>query len=637
MKLYRYLVAVVILVLIGASSLSAQHFTYDNASSQQMSLFTSGNPGEEVTVTIGGRVTAAGDEIGFFAFEGGSWTNCYGATSITNPGNEALTITAYGYEDLQGGGFNPGFDPNQQVYIHVYDQSTNTVYTDVEVEWYDVILDQNFNGLFKHNGLIKITKINAIAPPRAPETFTPADGTVGIALSGNMTWEDISDYADSYDIQISTDGVNADVADETGLATNSYAYSNLLNGTDYWWRVRGSLTGEGAGDWSAWQQVQTVLAPPSVFSPNNNALGVPTSGNLVWTSVTGAANYEWEIFDDMAMTNTVAVGTTANTNAAYAGLNNNTEYWWQVKAMNGANMSDWSTASKFTTEIGAVTLQSPVDASMMIGFPAMLEWVTLPGAVSYEIMVAEDAGFSVNVMNFTNGDETYDLAGLDSWTEYYWQVLGVDAGDNPGEWSAAWSFTTDLLAPMNPDPANGSNGALLAGDLMWGAVNGADEYEVTLATDNQFNNVVAGFPATVTNITAAYAGLAFDTEYFWKVEAKNANPASAVSATWSFRTRLDSPTLLTPADASDCNLTSLTLDWDNFNADYYNLQVATDDQFTNFVGGFDGTAELTAHEQILTGLDNATTYWWRVQAYKNGQFSGYSPAFEFTIAFLKLI
>lgn len=634
MKFSRYLIAIIAVLLFSTVISQSVEFEYTGCSNETMNFIADGNT---TMPTIGGRALESNDEIGFFALREGSYV-CFGA-GIVDDINDINSLVVYGFVPGQLGTPDcPGFNDNETIYLRIYDASADVVYTNVNYTAKDPFTNVTWNGTFLPNDLKLFQTINAVAPPRAPGNLVPADGTVGLALSGNLTWEDISGFADTYEVQVATDAAGSNkIVDETGINTNSYAYSFANNGTSYWWRVRGNLTGEGGGDWSAWQQVTTVLATPVLTAPANNSLGFSMTGTLDWEAATGAATYDWELYSDNGVT-LLTSGNTANTditNTANAwALTNGTSYWWRVRAKNGVNISNWTSLWKFTTQIGAVVLNTPADAAVKVDFPAPLTWNALAGASSYEIQVATDNAFTTGLISTTSATTNKSISGLASWTPYFWRVRGVDANANPGEWSTVWSFTTDLTAPMNPSPANNFVGVQLGGDLTWDAVNGATSYDVVIATDAALNNVFQS--GNVATNTFAFGGLAFDTPYYWAVTAKNATSTKA-SATWNFRSRLDSPTLLTPVSGSNCNATSLTLDWADFGADYYNLMVASDVNFNNIVGGFDGTAQLTAHEQVITGLSNGTTYWWKVQAYKSGQLSGYSPDNNFTTEFDEVV
>lgn len=94
-----------------------------------------------------------------------------------------------------------------------------------------------------------------------------------------------------------------------------------------------------------------------------------------------------------------------------------------------------------------------------------------------------------------------------------------------------------------------------------------------------------------------------------------------------FNSNFGTMSLTSPANASVTQNTSLTLTWGaNLNAQSYDVQVATNNTFTNIVLN----ATTTATSYYVTGLAEATTYYWRVLP-KNVSCSGtYSAPYQFT-------
>ena len=90
-------------------------------------------------------------------------------------------------------------------------------------------------------------------------------------------------------------------------------------------------------------------------------------------------------------------------------------------------------------------------------------------------------------------------------------------------------------APVLSAPADGSTGVVATPTFTWSAVAGATSYDIQVATDPSFTNIVA----SATGLTGASytpaSALADDTVYYWQVTAANACGAR-VSAVFAFRT-----------------------------------------------------------------------------------------------------
>ena len=88
-----------------------------------------------------------------------------------------------------------------------------------------------------------------------------------------------------------------------------------------------------------------------------------------------------------------------------------------------------------------------------------------------------------------------------------------------------------LLSPQN----RGTNIATTP-TLEWFDVNGVTSYEVQVATDSKFTDVVAS-TANLSNTQWTVApALSADIKYFWRVRAENACGLGPWSSTWSFKT-----------------------------------------------------------------------------------------------------
>ena len=95
----------------------------------------------------------------------------------------------------------------------------------------------------------------------------------------------------------------------------------------------------------------TSAAPAAVVtvSPANFATDVSLSPVLTWGQITGAS-YEYEIATDMNFTDVVRTGTTDG--AAFepiALLEEDTDYYWRIRAENMCGQGPWSTTKMFTT------------------------------------------------------------------------------------------------------------------------------------------------------------------------------------------------------------------------------------------------------------------------------------------------
>jgi len=182
------------------------------------------------------------------------------------------------------------------------------------------------------------------------------------------------------------------------------------------------------------------------------------------------------------------------------------------------------------------------------------------------------------------------------------------------------------ISPSSPvlvSPANNSNNIPLNMNLIWKRMKFSAEYNVVLATDISFNNIIAD--TTLIDTIKNIGGLSYLSTYYWKVRGKTGTIWDDFSNTWTFTTIPNAPTvapnLITPTNNS-INL-SLTpaLDWSDVStASIYNVMVSTDSIFNTYAV-FDSstTSQYTVPVNKLT---YDTKYFWRARG-KN--ISGVGP------------
>ncbi len=154
---------------------------------------------------------------------------------------------------------------------------------------------------------------------------------------------------------------------------------------------------------------------------------------------------------------------------------------------------------------------------------ATIEWEALDAALLYEVFVYSWCEACPNNMvvfdDFTTNLTCYTLEGLTPGLTYYWMVRV--ACDHPlvSKWSTLRSFDTALgTVPYLCAPWCGQDDVIITTNFAWDAVVGATSYEVQIATDEAFSNIVASGTTTVNAFTPA-AALDYSTVYFWRVRA----------------------------------------------------------------------------------------------------------------------
>ena len=166
--------------------------------------------------------------------------------------------------------------------------------------------------------------------------------------------------------------------------------------------------------------------------------------------------------------------------------------------------------------------------------------------------------------------------------------------------------------------------------LVWNAASGATSYDLQLATDADFTNLVVD-QAGLTTTSHAVSGLDHATQHYWRVRAANVGGESPWSSAFDFTTVVAAPaapTLSSPSDGTTDVSTDPTLAW-NASADVASYRVQVDAGFTNLVVDQAGVTDTSFQ---VTGLDHGTPYHWRVQASNISGTSPWSTVFDFITA-----
>jgi hypothetical protein len=465
--------------------------------------------------------------------------------------------------------------------------------------WKVRAINDNAYGLWSNS--VAPTYIFTTAPdlPNQIALLTPANNSINIAINGNVTWQS-DPKSITYKLQIATDANFTNlIYNQTGIATTSFAYSSLVNNTKYYWRVCGT-NADGDGPWSSVWNFTTIPNPPgqvTLLTPANNSINIAINGNVTWQAESNSTTYKMQIATDANFTNIVYNQTgIATTSFAYSSLVNNTKYYWRVLGTNAGGDGPWSAVWNFTTiqQVPAmVTLKLPLSASKIYSKNVTLEWNSAVRADKYRLQVATDANFTNILYNLTDLTTlTNPLSNLSNGT-YYWRVLGTNTGGD-GPWSAVWNFKIEVLIPTKvvlTSPADNSVNMPTNTALTWQSATNATTYDLLVATDNNFTNIVqnqTGITATNYNLT----GLAIQKQYFWKVRGVHPSNAGEWSDAWSFAT-INSMFTLNLSDKITCKGND--------------VEIGTKDEEGNIITATGGSGNFTYTWSPSNLLHNANT------------------------------
>ena len=335
----------------------------------------------------------------------------------------------------------------------------------------------------------------------------------------------------------------------TNHGTNWTAVNQGLTATSiYSFGLSGTHLFAGTAGSSVWRRplsdMTATLPPnaPALASPADGATGLATSPTLAWNALPEAVFYRLQVSSAESFSTMVYDDSTLTiTSRQVSGLVHNTKYYWRVRAKNSAGSGAFSDFWSFTTihaVLTAPTLAEPPDGATGLATSPTLAWNAAESAASYRLQVSTTPSFSTTVYDdSTLIGTSKKISGLANNTKYYWRVRAKNVA-GPGAFSDVWMFKTIPLAPTVPvlvEPSDGATGTAVNPTLRWNAVEGVENYHLQISKTPSFSTTV--FDDSTLTATSSEAGpLAGNTNYYWRVAAKNEAGKSPFSIIWVFTT-----------------------------------------------------------------------------------------------------
>jgi hypothetical protein len=271
---------------------------------------------------------------------------------------------------------------------------------------------------------------------------SPLQGAQNVEPNVLLDWSPLSGVT-NYDYQWDTTSSFNSAQNFYASTTTSQANTfHLLFGATYYWRVRA----RHAVDTTQWSAVRsfTVLDTLYLVSPSNGAVNISLNPTIDWAPMNGITGYQYQYSTNINFSNASLFTLGLTSQANLINLSYGTVYFWQVRAMHGADTSSWSQPWQFTTiyQINtAPTLVSPLNSSIgLLVSNTTIQWTVVPTATFYEYQLDTNALFLAALSN-TSLQLNEVLPLLQSSTKYYWRVrAGNTSGFSP--WSVIWEFTT---------------------------------------------------------------------------------------------------------------------------------------------------------------------------------------------------
>lgn len=257
----------------------------------------------------------------------------------------------------------------------------------------------------------------------------------------------------------------------------------------------------------------------------------------------------------------------------------------------------------------------------------VLDWNDVPNATEYTLQVAKSANFSNPIINFDDiSNSRYTLNNLTDFTDYFWRVKATNSFAE-SEWSFIRTFRTKMIAAELESPSDESIARPLTFLLDWNDVNGAEEYQLEIATDISFSDILIDKVINDSEYQILAAdGLDHFQDYFWRVKARRSDEEAIWSSTFEFQTIIGKVQLDAPISNTINAELQGTLSWSALNgADNYDIEISTLEDFSTVQIAETGISEL----ELDYDLDFDSKYFWRVRGSYIGGKGEWSDANNF--------
>lgn len=462
-----------------------------------------------------------------------------------------------------------------------------------------------------------------------PKLLSPINN-VSVNLNGELKWQKVQG-ADRYQIHIDTaDNFALPIINSYVQQQLTYNYSGLKQKTKYYWRVR-ALNNKDTSDWSNIFAFTTISPPPVLIYPLDKSEGIALADTLKWLEIDDKDIYFVQIATSSDFKNPiVSIPNHSSPFITISNLRNETTYYWRVLVNHPQEPSDWSAIRSFKTTFVAPNLNLPFNQATNVKIPVYCSWNTDVSVDSYTIEISEFEDFldlafsSKGVMN-----KSIDVSSLKHDTEYFWRVKSK-RGNIYSDWSYIHKFTTILVSPRLFVPSDYSTEVALDVELTWEMPILNVTYNLQLASDISFNNLLIDTLLFSKN-NANPSNLLPNTRYFWRVRIINGDKIGDWSQIWNFTTinsnKLQTPKLLYPWNFAFVHIEGI-LNWNAVEeATRYQLQIDKSNEFSNPIV----TTILEKNTSYFySKLDYSSNYFWRVRAFNDTDSSDWSSVRRFT-------
>lgn len=404
-----------------------------------------------------------------------------------------------------------------------------------------------------------------------------------------------------------------------------------------------TLTVQGTGSQTHSTNVTLVVnVAPSAFtlvSPDSASTVSTLTPTLSWQQATDpdpldTVKYILYYTRNSDFSSYDSIPNISGTSRALPTLQDDTVYYWKVRAVDKWGKSTWSSSTwnfsvYYPQQPAAFSLVYPPDRDTIWEYSDTLRWHNTtdpdPGdSVLYDLYIDSRSGFPTPRIIADLADTSYYFTGTDDST-YYWKVLAKDINTS-GRWSTQTTWRFYIYVPQAPNAFSLStpedqDTVILHPRLYWHKATDPDPNDLlTYTLYWSLDSLSATDSVIITDTAYTLPELLDDTLYYWKVKVEDKFDLVTWSSEpyWSFRALNVAPasfSLLTPSNGSTVSVLTPTLRWHKpYDPDSYDV--------ISYVTYYSLDSTFAVYDSVLSSdtvvflptLYDDSTYYWKVKA-----------------------
>ncbi len=203
-----------------------------------------------------------------------------------------------------------------------------------------------------------------------------------------------------------------------------------------------------------------------------------------------------------------------------------------------------------------------------------------------------------------------------------------------GVWESDITPSNEVDTPELKSPTNNSINFAFNDKLIWLKSTNATSYGLQISLNSDMSNpLYSKTGLTDTTFVIKDTLLAYNTNYYWRVNAKKDTITSNWSSIWKFKTQeyALTPTQIAPSNNSVGIANNTKIIWSKASlSDSYGLQVSVNANMSSPIISVTGLVD-TTYTIVDTIFNYATTYYWRVNSKRDNQTSSWSDIWNFKL------